>query len=107
MVTLIGKHSNGATSPASDQRRNRAELVATRVQGAKALPVLQVEKATIDGERKTLEADLGPMRYLAQLIGASDEQAMRYYILAGASLLDPAAVLLLLAVTRTSVKAAK
>jgi len=51
----------------------------------------------VDGERKVVEADLGPVRYLATLIGTTDEVAMRYFILVVALLLDPAAVLLLLA----------
>jgi len=44
--------------------------------------------------------DLGPVRYLATLIGATHEQTMRYFILVVALLLDPAAVLLLLASNR-------
>jgi hypothetical protein len=46
------------------------------------------------------EADLGPVRYLATLIGSTDEQNMRYFILVVALLLDPPAVLLVLAATR-------
>ena len=51
----------------------------------------------VDGERKSIEADLGPVRYLATLLGSTDEQTMRWFILVVALLLDPAAVLLLLA----------
>ena len=56
-----------------------------------------MEKAAVDGERKAVEADLWPVRYLATLIGTTDEVAMRYFILVVALLLDPAAALLLLA----------
>ena len=42
---------------------------------------------------------LGPVRYLATLISSTDEATMRYFILMVALLLDPAAVLLLLAAT--------
>jgi len=91
--------TNGAMSLAADQRRNRADLVATRVKEAQTLAGLQVKRSEIDGERKTVDADLGPVRYLARLIGAADEQVMRWFILAVALLLDPAAVLLLLAAT--------
>ena len=52
------------------------------------------------GERKAVEADLGPVRHLATLLGSTDEQTMRYFILIVALLLDPAAVLLLLATTQ-------
>jgi hypothetical protein len=46
------------------------------------------------------EADLGPVRYLATLLGAGDQDVLRWFILVVAVLLDPAAVLLLLAATR-------
>jgi hypothetical protein len=42
---------------------------------------------------------LGPVRYLAAILGATDENVMRWFILMVALLLDPAAVLLLLAAT--------
>jgi hypothetical protein len=45
------------------------------------------------------KADLGPVRYLATLLGSTDEQTMRWFILVVALLLDPAAVLLLLPAT--------
>jgi hypothetical protein len=78
-------------------RSTRAELVAQRTTEAKTLATLQVEKAGIDGQRRIVEADLGPVRYLAALLGAGDQDVLRYFILVGALLLDPAAVLLLLA----------
>jgi hypothetical protein len=55
----------------------------------------------VEGERRTVEADLGPVRYLATLIGADNETVLRWFILVVALLLDPAAVPLLLAATRT------
>jgi len=82
---------------ADGQRRNRAELTAERIREGKALASLQVEKATVDGERLKVEADLGPVRYLAILLGADNESVLRYFILAVALWLDPAAVLLVLA----------
>ncbi len=54
----------------------------------------------MEGERRTVEADLGPVRYLAALLGEADEVVLRWFILVVALLLDPAAVLLLLAATR-------
>src|SRR5258707_11205750 len=47
------------------------------------------------------EADLGPVKYLAALFGQADEVALHWFILVVALLLHPAAVLLLLAATRT------
>jgi hypothetical protein len=82
---------------ADDQRRNRAELAADRIRESKVLATLQIEKATVNGERRKVEAELGPVRYLAILLGAGSESVLRYFILAVALLLDPAAALLLLA----------
>jgi hypothetical protein len=67
---------------------------------AKTLAGLQVEKAAVEGERQTVEADLGPVRYLATLLGAQDDDVLRWFILVVALLLDPTAVLLFLAATR-------
>ena len=64
---------------------------------AKALADLKIEKAAVEGERRTVVADLGPVCYLATLLGADSETALRWFVLVAALLLDPAAVLLLLA----------
>jgi hypothetical protein len=92
--------TTAAMKLAEDQRRTRSELAAERVKEGKTLATLQVERAAVEGERRKVEADLGPVRYLATLVGADDQDALRWFILAIAVLLDPAAVLLLLAATR-------
>jgi hypothetical protein len=51
----------------------------------------------LDGKKAKVAADLGPVKYLATLPGAGDQDVLRYFILLVALLLDPAAVLLLLA----------
>jgi hypothetical protein len=86
-----------AMALADQQRKTRADLAAQRKSEAKTLAELQVQRASIDGERKVVEADLGPVRYLATLLGAGDQDVLRWFILVVALLLDPAAVLLLLA----------
>ncbi len=63
----------------------------------RALASLQVEKASVEGQRALVEADLGPVKYLATLLGADNETVLRWFILVVACMLDPAAVLLLLA----------
>ena len=92
-------NSRAAAALVEQQKSNRADLTAAHIKETKALAELQVEKAKVDGERKAVEADLGPVHYLATLLGSTDEQTMRYFILIVALLLDPAAVLLLLAAT--------
>jgi hypothetical protein len=92
---------------ASDERRQakRNSLADKLTVEAKVLADLKIEKATVEGVRRTVEADLGPVKYLATLIGATDQDVLRWFILAVALLLDPAAVLLLLASTRQSIHA--
>jgi hypothetical protein len=75
-------------------------LQVDRMAAGKVLAELKVERARIDGERRTVEADLGPVRYLATLLGVDAESALRVFILVVSMLLDPFAVLLLLVATR-------
>jgi hypothetical protein len=75
----------------------RRDLVAERISAANTLASLQIEAAQIDGDRTKIAADSGPVRYLAMLLGIADETTMRWFILAVALLLDPAAVVLLFA----------
>jgi hypothetical protein len=64
---------------ADQQRKTRTELTTERIRESKALATLQVEKATVDGERRKVEADLGPVRYLATLLGANDQDVLRWF----------------------------
>jgi hypothetical protein len=90
----------GAMTIADQRRRDRADIVAARQHEAQALANLRVEKAKTDAERRRAEADVGPVRYLAELIGmpATDlERSVRLLTLALVVVLDPMAVALLLA----------
>jgi hypothetical protein len=80
----------------AEQQRSNAALTAARIREAKVLPIYG-SQAAIVGERQRIEADLGPVRYLAKFTGATDQTTMRWFILVVSLLLDPAAVLLLLA----------
>jgi hypothetical protein len=91
--------ANAAMALANDQRLTRSELEVNRQAAGKVLVDLKVEKARIEGDRKTIEADLGSVKYLATLLGTDSESALRVFILVVAMLLDPLAVLLLLAAT--------
>jgi hypothetical protein len=99
--TATSKGRTGSAMALADQqRKTRGELAAERIREGKALASLQVERAAVEGERRKVEADLGPIKYLATLLGAGDQDVLRWFILVVALLLDPAAVLLLLAATR-------
>jgi len=90
----------GAMTIADRKRRDRADIVAARQREAQALAGLQIEKAKIDAQRRRAEADIGPVRYLAELIGtpATDlKRPVRLLTLALVVVLDPLAVALLLA----------
>jgi hypothetical protein len=89
----------GAMTIADRKRRDRADIVAARQREAQALAGLQIEKAKIDAQRRRAEADVGPVRYLAELIDtpATDlERPVRLLTLALVAVLDPLAVALLL-----------
>jgi hypothetical protein len=83
----------------TDQRHNRSELEVNRQAAGKVLVDLKIEKARIEGDRLSVEADLGPVKYLSTLLGTDSESALRVFILVVAMLLDPLAVLLPLAAT--------
>jgi len=90
----------GAMTIADQKRRDRADIVAERQREAQVLARLQIEKAKIDAEHLRAEADIGPLRHLAELIGASAtdlERPVRLLTLALVAVLDPMAVILRLA----------
>ncbi len=85
---------------ADDERQAKRNSLADKLTVEAKVADLKIEKAVVDSQRRTVEADLGPVRYLATLLGAGDQDMLRWFILILAVLLDPAAVLLLLAATR-------
>jgi hypothetical protein len=92
----------GKLRAAEDERRQakRNSIADKLTVEGKVLADLKIEKAAVENERRAVEADLGPVRYLATLLGADDEAVLRWFILVVALLLDPAAVLLPLASAR-------
>jgi uncharacterized membrane protein YecN with MAPEG domain len=95
--------SISAMSLASQERKGRTELAAGRQKEAQGLAELRVRRAGVDGEGKRLAAEVGPVRYLAQLLGGPEadlEGAVRLLTLTISALFDPLAVLLLIAATR-------
>jgi hypothetical protein len=90
----------GAMTIADQKRRERAEIAAERQRESQALASLQIEKARIEAQRRRAEADVGPLRYLAALIGTPTtdlERPVRLLTMALVAVLDPMAVALLLA----------
>ena len=63
------------------------------------MKVVDARRSATGSELASSSATLGPVRYVATLLGTTDETTMKLFILVVALLLDPAAVLLLLAAT--------
>jgi hypothetical protein len=92
--------ATSAMAIADHQQRARSELAAARLREARTLAELHGQKARLEAQRRHLAAEVGPIRYLAQLIGGTDadlERAVRLLTLAIVLVLDPLAVVLLLA----------
>jgi hypothetical protein len=106
-ATAQGK-TNGAMALINQQRNNLAQLQTDLQAVGRVLTDLKVRKANIepspgkrDEEAKEVEADLGPIRDLAALVGGNDQDVLRRFTLVISLLLDPLAVLLLLAAAAT------
>jgi len=76
------------TTTVGDQGPARVALVHERETVETAIASHRIEKAKVEGERKAVEVDLGPVRYLATLLGSTDEQTRRWLVDVVALLLD-------------------
>jgi hypothetical protein len=80
--------------------RTRNQLSVNRQQETVALAGLQVEESQIEAQLKRARSEVGPVRYLAELLGGSSvdlERAVRILTLAVVGVLDPLAITLLVA----------
>jgi hypothetical protein len=87
---------------ADDERRQakRKDLADKLAVEAKTLAGLRTEKAKVEGDRQIAQADLGPIRSLAELVDADPEIILRGVTSVLALVLDPLAVLMLFAATK-------
>jgi hypothetical protein len=92
-------HTASALALVARASDRRGELVADRARAASVLASIEIDKAGIESERSRLAADSGPVRYLSKLIGIDQDTATRWFVLFVALLLDPLALVLLLAAT--------
>ena len=94
---------NGSIAVRKSQRGERAELNGIIDNAASKISALQTKRATLQKEQIKLEADVGPIRYVAELVYGSDvesnqlETAVRWTIVFVIIVFDPLAVLLLIA----------
>jgi len=88
-----------AVSIATQQRATRDGLDTQRQAATATLVGLQTQRAALVGERFRIEASAGPIQYLAMMVGAAPEAAVRWLILLMVLCCDPAAIALTVAAT--------
>tara|TARA_B100000700_G_C15045590_1_gene857797 strand:+ start:674 stop:1489 length:816 start_codon:yes stop_codon:yes gene_type:complete len=94
---------DGSLAVRKSQREERDDLNGSIDEAASAISALQTKRATLQKEQIKLEADVGPIRYVAELVYGSNvgtdqlETAVRWTIIFVIIVFDPLAVLLLLA----------
>ena len=89
-----------AMSLLADQSKTRAALIEKRQLAAERLGTLRVEMGGIDARRARLVAEAGLASYLAKLFDSDGDAAVRAVIALIVGIIDPLAVLLVLAVSR-------
>jgi hypothetical protein len=88
--------TNTALSAMEAQRRSRAALTDGRKREAGILAALQAERASVAARGRQIETEAAPIRYVAELIGASadSERAIRWLIALMVLCRDPLAIAL-------------
>ena len=88
-----------AINIATQQRVTRDGLDTQRQAATATLVGFQAQRAALVGERVRIEASAGPIQYLAMMVGAAPEAAVRWLILLMVLCCDPAAIALTVAAT--------
>ena len=84
----------------ANQRKQRDALVAQRRQEAENLAVLKSDAAAVTARNHRIEIEAAPIMYVAQMMGATTEQAIRMLILMMVLTCDPLALALTAAASR-------
>jgi hypothetical protein len=98
-MTKRGRAS-GALEAIATQRKQRDALVVQRRQEAEKLAALKSEAAAVAARNHKIEVEAAPIMYVAQMLGASTEQAIRMLILLMVLTCDPLALALTAAASR-------
>ena len=96
----------GAIATRENQKEERAELNSVIDDAMNVIAELNVQKLALSKEQIELEAEVGPLKYIAELIygdNAKDhfDEAVRWVILLLIFVFDPLAVLLLIAANQS------
>lgn len=86
----------------NQQRRTRDDLIKRKQEEIRLQSDLRIQKIKLESENKKIEAELGPIKYVAELIyGSSDanvvDKSIRLVIILIILTFDPLAILLLIA----------
>ena len=100
-LTETGK-AQSSLKAANQERKNRDNLILKKEEHVKNLSTLTSDRGRAEGNIKKIEAEVGPIKYLAELIyGQADkdqlEKAVRAVIILIVLVFDPLAVSLLIA----------
>jgi hypothetical protein len=90
----------GALEAIGAQRKLREALVSQRRHEAEALAALKSEAGAVAAKSRQIEVEAAPIMYVAQLMGATTEQAIRLLILLMVLTCDPLALALTAAASR-------
>lgn len=103
-ITKLTDRGQATTSlrAADQQRKTRDILVQRKDVHVKNISAFTQERIKLESEIKKLEAEVGPIKYIAELIFENDqeanlERAVRYVIILLVIVFDPLAVILLIA----------
>ena len=96
----------GAIAVRQSQKEERAELEAVINEAQNNIDELEGEKLVLSKEQIALEAEVGPLKYIAELIYGDEakdhfDEAVRWVILLLIFVFDPLAVLLLIAANQS------
>ena len=89
------------------QQKERARLLADIAESQKKITALNEERAPIAAEVRKVEAEVGPIKYIAALIYGDSpdsnllEKAVRWVIIILVTVFDPLAIMMLLAATES------
>ncbi len=92
--------TSGALDALATQRKQREALVGQRRHEAETLAALKSEAGAVAARTKRIEIEAAPIMYVAQLVGGTTEQAIRFLILLMVLTCDPLALALTAAASR-------
>jgi hypothetical protein len=92
--------TSGALDAIATQRKQREALVGQRRHEAETLATLKSEAGAVAARTRRIEVEAAPIMYVAQLMGGTTEQAIRFLILLMVLTCDPLALALTAAASR-------